>query len=442
MFDQKFFIMFIPNFIEAFTELCLMCILLKLPLKSNITKMAFSSIFIILTSQISFNYLPRYYLPFNVTIPYFIISLIIFKAKFFKTLFYILFSTLILLILDFIVTMLLIFLNFNNLSNPTLFTSLLAKCSFILLLMLTTFYLYYKNIRFTLENNFSKINILPILSNLLITFFLILPNILIVCVYFEKQTLPFSIIFINITAIILSFFLSIYNTKKNTSLIRTEQELEFQKNYTSTLEILVDNLRTFKHDFDNTLQLLYGYIEIGSIDGLKKTFHQVLDESKTISSLSKLNPDKIKNPHLYGLLSAKNTQAIQNNISLDININGDVENIDMKIFDFSRILGIFLDNAIEATLDAKYKKICFLMKEENNYIEILIQNTYNQLALSTTEMFDKGKSSKGENRGLGLYEVKKLLFKYKNCNLETYTEDCYFCQRLSIPLVKEAVTIQ
>ena len=65
----------------------------------------------------------------------------------------------------------------------------------------------------------------------------------------------------------------------------------------------------------------------------------------------------------------------------------------MKIFDFSRILGIFLDNAIEATLDTKYKKICFSLKQEDNSIEILIQNTYNQLALSTTEIFDKGKSS-------------------------------------------------
>ena len=81
------------------------------------------------------------------------------------------------------------------------------------------------------------------------------------------------------------------------------------------------------------------------------------------------------------------------------------------------------------------------MKEQNNCIEILIQNTYNQLALSTTEIFDKGKSSKGENRGLGLYEVKRLLSRYKNSTLNTYTEDCYFCQKLSIPLVKETINV-
>jgi len=337
--------------------------------------------------------------------------------------------------------MLLLFLNYNPLATPTLFTSLVANITFSFFLILITFFIYYKNLHLSLETNFSKLTTVPLLSNIIITFFLIVPNILIVGIYYQNQTLPFSIIFVNIAAIILSFFLSIYNTKKNASLIRTEQELEFQKNYASTLENLVDSLRTFKHDFNNTLQILYGYIQIENIDGLKKTFHQVLDESKTINSLSKLNPDKIKNPHLYGLLSAKNNLAVENNISLDIDINADIENIDMKIFDFSRILGIFLDNAIEATLDAKYKKICFSMKEEDNCIEILIQNTYNQLALSTKEIYDKGKSSKGENRGLGLYEVKKLLSKYKNCNLETYTDDCYFCQKLNIPLIKETINI-
>ena len=54
-------------------------------------------------------------------------------------------------------------------------------------------------------------------------------------------------------------------------------------------------------------------------------------------------------------------------------------------------------------------------------------------------MFDKGKSSKGENRGLGLYEVKRLLSKYKHATLTTYTEDCYFCQKLHIPLVEDYI---
>lgn len=441
MFNQEFFIMFIPKFIEAFTELCLIGILCKASITKNILKLSISTVILILFTHFVITYFPRYYLPFASTIVFFIISCLLFKTTILKTLFSTIITILIMLILDFIVTFLLICLNFNNLSNPTIFTQLLAKVSFTFFLLLITFYIYYKNLHLSLETDSSKFNAIPIVANTLITFFLILPNVLIMVVYFENQSLPFSIIFINIASIILSFFLSIYNTNKNTSLIRTEQELEFQKNYTSTLENLVDSLRTFKHDFNNTLQLLYGYIQIESIDGLKKTFQQVLDESKTINSLSKLNPDKIKNPHLYGLLSAKNNLAVENNISLDIDINADIENIDMKIFDFSRILGIFLDNSIEATLDAKYKKICFSMKEENNSIEIIIQNTYNQLALSTTEIFDKGKSSKGEDRGLGLYEVKRLLSRYKNTTLETYTEDCYFCQKLSIPLIKEPVNV-
>ena len=441
MFNQEFFILAIPNLVELFTELCLIGIFTKSPIRNNIIKILFSSFILIFIFELISPCLPRYILPFTTNLIICITTLLIYHSSLLKTLFANILVSLILFILDFVLTMILLTFNYNNLSNPSLIVSFTSNLSFTILLVVTTFYIYYKRSTLTYNKLFPTANAFSLFANLVVSFLLIIPNALIIVIYYEQQTLPIAITFINIAAIILSFFLSIYNTSKNTSHIRAEQELEFQRNYTSTLETLVDNLRTFKHDFDNTLQLLYGYIEIGSIDGLKKTFHQVLDESKTISSLSKLNPDKIKNPHLYGLLSSKNNLAIENNISLNIDINGNIENIDMKIFDFSRILGIFLDNAIEATLDAKYKKICFTMKEKNNCIEILIQNTYNQLALSTTEMFDKGNSSKGENRGLGLYEVKKLLSKYKNSNLETYIEDCYFCQKLTIPLVRETISV-
>jgi two-component system sensor histidine kinase AgrC len=278
-----------------------------------------------------------------------------------------------------------------------------------------------------------KLKNTTILFNALITFILLIPNIFILVTYFDKKPLPFWIIFVNIFSIILMFLISIYNIQNLLRLICSEEELVYQKNYNSTLENLLDGLRTFKHDYNNTLQTLYGYTQLGNLSALKKIFEQILDESKAINSLDKLNPTLINNPSIFGLITAKYQICIKNNVTMNFEIFGDLENLDIQIFDLTRILGIFLDNAIEAASGSKDKKINFLVSESKNSITIEISNTYSDTSITTDTIFEKGISSKGKNRGLGLYEVSKILKKYPNVSLTTIAEGNNFLQKLTIP---------
>lgn len=275
------------------------------------------------------------------------------------------------------------------------------------------------------------------LVNAIVTFILLVPNLVMLSYYHDDKNIPFVLIIMNIIAIIAMFFVSTYNTKKGFELVTAEQELVTQKTYNKTLQNLVDGLRTFKHDYNNTLQTMYGYIQLDNMTALREFFEQILDESRAITALDKLNPDLFKNPSLFGLITAKYEYARQNNVNINFEMYGKLENADMQIYDLTRTLGIFLDNAIEASAGSDKKKVNFMVCERKGKVIIEIINSYSETGLKIENLSDKGISSKGENRGLGLYKVKEILKKYPDVKHETTASNGMFMQRLTISKIKE-----
>lgn len=361
-----------------------------------------------------------------------------FKEKFWKVgLSYIL-TGIVVALLDFIVLMGLSLIfrieKFNDIVNiPVLYNMgcLIISASLLVISQLISLARKKHIVKFELLPKFTTG-----LVNAIVTFLLLVPNLVMLSYYHDDRNIPLVIIIINILAIIAMFFVSTYNTKKGFELVTAEQELVTQRTYNKTLQNLVDGLRTFKHDYNNTLQTMYGYVQLNNMDGLKEFFEQILDESRAITALDKLNPDFFKNPSLFGLITAKYEYARQNNVSINFEMYGKLEEADMQIYDLTRILGIFLDNAIEASVGSEKKKVNFMVIKRKGKIIVEITNTYSELGLRLENINDKGASSKGENRGLGLYKVKEILKKYPKVEHETKASGGMFMQRLSINEVK------
>jgi len=273
---------------------------------------------------------------------------------------------------------------------------------------------------------------LGIAFNSLLTLLFIFPSLSIIISYIENQPLSIQNIIITIISMSAILILSIFNSQKRYNLLVSQQELEFQKSYNTILQSLVDSLRTFKHDYNNTLATLYGYVQLNDIDSLKKMFKEILEESREISSLDKLNPNLIKDPNIFGLVTAKYQECIKKNVTMNFEIFAELENINIKTYDLTRILGIFLDNAIEAASGSEEKRLNLIISEEKGKIIIKITNTYTDKAISVEKMYEKGISSKGENRGLGLYKVKEIVKKYPSMKLETIADEKIFLQQLTI----------
>ena len=106
----------------------------------------------------------------------------------------------------------------------------------------------------------------------------------------------------------------------------------------------------------------------------------------------------------------------------------------MPIYDFSRMLGILLDNALEAAKDSNEKQVNILFRDSqrNNTQIITIENSYTNKDVDTFLIFEKGKTSKENHTGMGLWEVKQILKRNNNVNLITTKDNRYFKQSLEI----------
>ena len=108
----------------------------------------------------------------------------------------------------------------------------------------------------------------------------------------------------------------------------------------------------------------------------------------------------------------------------------------MKIYEFTRILGILLDNAIEASSECDEKVIHVSFRKEDNRHRLImgIENTYKNKDINVDKIFEKDFSTKSKksNSGLGLWEVRQILKKNNNLNLFTSKNDEFFSQQFEI----------
>ncbi len=294
------------------------------------------------------------------------------------------------------------------------------------------FILKYRKIAINIIENFDKTNKSIVTLNFIFGFFNIVMQVILTSNY--TDILPIQFTFFNFISLIIYFGLSFFSLAKIMSLATTKQKLESAEEYNKTLHILHDNVRGFKHDFDNIVTTIGGYIKTNDMKGLEKYYSQLQEDCEKVNNLYILNPDIVNNPGIYNLLTTKYNQAEEKGIKVNLTFLLDLNDINMKIYEFTRILGILLDNSIEATseCDKKVLNIVFRNDTKNNRNIVLIENTYKNKDIDINTIFNKGYSEKENHTGLGLWEITQILKKNNNVNLTTTKDDEYFSQQLEI----------
>ena len=315
-------------------------------------------------------------------------------------------------------------------------TIIMYRIPFALLTYLIVFIINkvikYKSVTIDILENFDNKNKLIITLNFIFGLFNIMFQGIITAYY--TDTLPIQITFLNFISLLMYFVLSFLSLAKISNLVTTTQKLESAEEYNKTLHILHDNVRGFKHDFDNIVTTIGGYIKTNDMEGLEKYYSQLQEDCSKVNNLYILNPDIINNPGIYNLLTTKYSEAEEKGIKVNLTFLLDLNELHMKIYEFARILGILLDNAIDAAseCDEKILNIVFRNESKNNRNIILIENTYKDKDVDLNQIFNKGISGKENHTRLGLWEIRKILKKNNNVNLYTNKNEKYFTQQLEI----------
>ena len=247
-----------------------------------------------------------------------------------------------------------------------------------------------------------------------------------------KDNFPSELILITITCLIMYFSISMYSLIRTNKLEKTTQDLETEKLYNKTLSHLHDNIRCFKHDFNNIVQSIGGYIALNDMNGLREYYNNLLEDCKQTNNLNILNPETINNPSIYSLLTNKYYLASEKGIKMTFNIFVDLSAINCNIYEFTRILGILLDNAIEAAEETEEKIVNIEFKTNSKKQIFIIENSCKDNNISITKIFEKGYSTKKRNSGIGLWKVHTILSKNTNMDLFTTVTNNTFKQQLDV----------
>ena len=288
------------------------------------------------------------------------------------------------------------------------------------------------NLNITLLDKMNFSNNLVLIINFLIGIIAISINLYIYTVY--SGLFPNHILLGSVISLIIYFGVSLFSLSRTTKLEKTSRDLEGEKLVNKSLTILHDNIRAFKHDFNNIVQAIGGYITTNDMEGLKKYYSQLLDDCQRVNNLTTLSPEVINNPAIYSILASKYHKADELGIKINLEIFLDLNTLKVKIYELTRIMGILLDNAIEATLECDEKLINVTMRKDAAHHRdlLIIENTYLNKDINLDKIFEKSYTTKPNNTGLGLLEIRQILKKNNNLNLFTTKDDKLFKQQLEM----------
>ncbi|MGX7405677.1 GHKL domain-containing protein [Aerococcus urinaehominis] len=212
-------------------------------------------------------------------------------------------------------------------------------------------------------------------------------------------------------------FVILQNNRREYEHKLMEARLDNMAKYVDQLEASQDKIRAFRHDYKNLLTTVKSLLNDNRIDDLLEFVAGLDSYSKReldIKNDKILDLTKVKNPYVKALLLEKFYLIADKGVLVYFECPHNIQDFYLADYDLIRILGILLDNALEAVADQNQaRQINILFYLEGNQIEIYIENSLNQ-AIDLEKIQIKGFSSKANHTGLGLSNLRRIAKKYPN----------------------------
>lgn len=307
--------------------------------------------------------------------------------------------------------------------------------AFYRLVLIITWWAHRNNTTHLFENCHGKNYRLAMLLLCGLAFFLIAYE-------WERVAFPKTsdyLIITDIASLLFFAWIVILNIQKRSEEESQMECLEAQKKHLGLLTLCHNNVMDFRQDFNCMMQDIGGFLKYHDYETLVSYYQTIMQEYNDVKQLSLLSSNVINEPAIYTLLCNKYYLAKSYHIDVEMEFQIDFSKLEIQMYDLARILGILLDNAIEAAKHCQEKRIGMHFYVERGEHILQISNTYDGETVNVEKIFEKGFSSKKKptNHGLGLWEVKQILNQYDNLELYTHQKENVFCQELSIFHVDE-----
>lgn len=193
---------------------------------------------------------------------------------------------------------------------------------------------------------------------------------------------------------------------------KQQMRINMLNKFNEQYNLLVETSREKQHEFNNHINALRG-MSVVSDEQYKENQRMYIDTlSKNNRTIKILN--YVEQPVLAGFLYKKVEEIMEKGINITIDLSVPANELCIDVIDCIEIIGILLDNAVEALQNnEEINDIILQLLVLNGRINISVKNTsrfYDNDEIS--KFFIKDYSTKGEGRGLGLSKIKDLQRKY------------------------------
>lgn len=280
----------------------------------------------------------------------------------------------------------------------------------------------FSKIRF-ISKNIKKINLSIKKNNKDWIYIILIMILMVLFITFNKynmqSSLEYYISIVFVVFVVVSFVYVIYNKFQKQAI---EEKYNESMEYVLRYEKIINEQGKKNHEYNNQLMVIKGYIN--KPERLSEYLDEVIGEHKTGQNYTVKQLGFLPDGGVKGLLYHKLSKMEDNNIKyylyVDQNLKDkDIESFDLKTYrDLTKLLGVFLDNAIDAALKSEEKEIEVELKDKDDCLLLTISNTYDK----NTDINKVGKSgftTKGVGHGFGLSIVKDIA--KTNSEIETFS---------------------
>lgn len=208
--------------------------------------------------------------------------------------------------------------------------------------------------------------------------------------------------------------------------------------YSDITNDVLEEYRIANHEYKNQLLIIRSMINknnkelIDYADSLLEKVENI--KYKWIGQLNHLPLSGLK-----GLINYKILEMESLKLNKSISISNEVSKMRLNKLSLKQkdnlysIIGVYLDNAIQATKDSKEKEISLEIYKEKMELVIIVANTYKG-KIDLDKIDEYGYTTKGKNHGVGLHLVRQIISSDPTFQTKNYLLDNYFVQEVRVNL--------
>ena len=251
---------------------------------------------------------------------------------------------------------------------------------------------------------------------------ILIANVLSASIYYKMK---FSyLLFFNIFMTLVCFLIVLYSFKTQNNYNKVSDKYNIAIDSLKDYEDMMTKYRIANHENKNLLLTVRAMI-LNKEKDIPKYIDSIIEQKYKDNEKLLFETSVIPTGGLRATIYSEILKIKNNNIKYSLNIDKKMSTVDLieldknTIIDICKIIGVFIDNAIEEVNNLKRKHIEIGIYLSDNNLNIKVSNNYKNF-IDVDKIFDDGYTTKGENHGFGLSLVKNIIS--KNNFLENYNE--------------------